>query len=90
MLQLNYERLEGGKMNKFVKENFSKILAIFILLQPVLDLVTGLCVNIFKIDITLGIIIRMLFLFYIMFTTIFIYKKKLSFYVYLSIFIYSF
>lgn len=76
-------------MNKFVKENFSKILAIFILLQPVLDLVTGLCVNIFKIDITLGIIIRMLFLFYIMFTTIFIYKKKLSFYIYLSIFLYS-
>ena len=89
MLQLNYERLEGGKMNKFIRENFSKILAIFLLLQPVLDLITGLCVNVFKIDITLGIIIRMLFLFYIMFTTIFIYKKKLSFYIYLSIFLYS-
>ena len=59
------------------------------MLQPVLDLITGLCVNVFKIDITLGIIIRMLFLFYIMFTTIFIYKKKLSFYIYLSIFLYS-
>ena len=76
-------------MNKFIRENFSKILAIFLLLQPVLDLITGLCVNVFKIDITLGIIIRMLFLFYIMFTTIFIYKKKLSFYIYLSIFLYS-
>ena len=76
-------------MNKFIKENFSKFLAIFILLQPVLDLITGLCVNVFKIDITLGIIIRMLFLFFIMFTTIFIYKKKTSFYAYLAIFIYS-
>ena len=75
-------------MNKFIKENFNKILSIFILLQPVLDLITGICVHT-NLNITIGIIIRMIFLIFIMYTTTFIYKKKLSILTYISLSIYS-
>lgn len=76
-------------MHKYIKENISKLLTIFILLQPVLDLITGVCVNLLNINITLGIIIRILFLGLLMYTTVFIYKKKFSLYTYLALAIYS-
>lgn len=76
-------------MHKFIKQNLNLILVLFILLQPVLDLITGICVNLLNLNITLGIIIRILFLIFLMYTTIFIYKKKLSFYSYLALGIYS-
>ncbi len=76
-------------MNKFLKENFSKILIIFILLQPIIDLITGICVHIFNLNITFGIIIRVLFLLFLIYETIIIHKRKASFYIYLGILIYS-
>ena len=76
-------------MHNYFKTNISKILNIFILLQPILDLITGLCVNVLNTNITLGIIIRILFLALIMYITIFVYKKKLSLWVYISIIFYS-
>ena len=76
-------------MHKFIKQNFNIILVLFILLQPVLDLITGICVNLLNLNITLGIIIRIIFLIFLMYTTVFIYKKKLSFYSYLVLGIYS-
>ena len=76
-------------MQKYIKENLNKILSIFILLQPILDLLTGLCTNIFNINLTVGIVIRVLFLIFIMYITTFIYKKKLSLYTYIVILIYS-
>ena len=76
-------------MNKFLKENINKILSIFILLQPVLDLITGICVNVLNTNVTLGIIIRILFLAILMYITVFIYKKKISLWTYLSIIFYS-
>ncbi len=63
-------------MNKLIKQNLNLFLGIFILLQPILDLITGLCLHIFDINLTIGIIIRMLFLISIMYITVFIYKKK--------------
>lgn len=76
-------------MNKYIKENFNKIISIFILLQPILDLITGLCVNLFNLNITIGIVVRMLFLIFILYTSVFIYKKKTTLYVCLITFIYS-
>lgn len=76
-------------MNKFIKQNFDKIISIFILLQPILDLLTGLCVNLLEVNITIGIIIRMLFLVFILYTATFVYKKKSSLAVYLSVLVYS-
>lgn len=76
-------------MNKYIKDNFNKIISIFILLQPILDLITGLCVNVFDLDITLGVIVRMLFLVFILYTTVFVYKNKTTLYISLITFIYS-
>ena len=76
-------------MHNFIKNNFNKILIIFILLQPILDLITGLSVHALDLNITIGIVIRMLFLIFLMFTTTFIYKKKLSLYTYIAVTIYS-
>ena len=70
-------------MNKLIKENLSKYLGIFIILQPIIDLITGICLNIFNLNLTFGIIIRMLFLAFIMYTTVFVYKKKRSYIYYL-------
>lgn len=63
-------------MQKVIKENLSKYLSIFLILQPVLDMLTGICLHIFHLNITLGIIIRLLFLAFIGYIIIFIYKKK--------------
>lgn len=76
-------------MNKYIKDNFNKIISIFILLQPILDLITGLCVNVFDLNITLGVIVRMLFLVFILYTTVFVYKNKTTLYISLITFIYS-
>ena len=63
-------------MKEWIKKNFSTIIALFLLLQPLLDVFTGVCVNTFKIDITLGVIIRMLFLASICIIALFLFKKK--------------
>lgn len=76
-------------MNQYIKKNLGKIISIFLLLQPILDLLTGLCVNLLDINITIGIIIRLLFLGFIVYITTFVYKKKSSLYVYLSVLVYS-
>ena len=91
MIQLFKKRhfYKGDIMTKYIKQNLSKIITIFILLQPILDLITGLCVHTFEINFTLGIIIRVLFLAFIMFITTFVYKKKFAIYSYLALSLYS-
>ena len=49
-------------MNTWIKKNFNTLLIIFILLQPILDLITGFAIHVWHINVTLGIIVRMLFL----------------------------
>ena len=63
-------------MNAFIKKNINIIIAIFILLGPILDLITGVCLHTFKINLTLGIIVRVLFLVFICIITLFTFKKK--------------
>lgn len=75
-------------MTKPIKENFNKILSIFMLIQPAIDLVTGILIH-NKINLTIGIIIRALFLLFIVYTCLFTYKKKKLLIPYLIIFIYS-
>ena len=76
-------------MNNYLEKNINKIVSVFILIQPILDLITGLCVNLLDVNVTLGIIIRILFLALIMYVTTFVFKKKLSLWVYISIIFYS-
>ena len=74
-------------MEKLIKKNLNLIISIFILCLPIIDLITGLCLHIFNIEFTFGIIIKVLFLLIIMFISLFIYKKKV-FLPYLLILIY--
>lgn len=77
-------------MEKYIKKNFNYILAIFILIQPILDLITGIAIHKYNINLTLGIIIRMLFLIFVMIITTFIYKKRKNIIYYLVFVIYAF
>lgn len=63
-------------MNTWIKKNFNTLLIIFLLLQPILDLITGLGLHIWEVNITFGIIIRILFLLFLVYSVLFIYKKK--------------
>ena len=63
-------------MNKKIINNYNLIIALCLLLQPVLDIITGICVNTLKIDITFGVIIRMIMLAFICYSTVFAFKKK--------------
>lgn len=63
-------------MENFTKKNTNIIITLFILMSPIIDLLTGVCLHYFHIQFTIGTIIRSLFLIWIGFTTIFIYKKK--------------
>ena len=63
-------------MNAWIKKNFNTLLIIFILLQPILDLITGFGIHIWNMNVTLGIIARMIFLLIILYSVMFVYKKK--------------
>jgi len=63
-------------MEQCIKKNINIIVALFILIQPILDLLTGLCLHLLKINLTIGIIVRILFLIFICFIVLFTFKKK--------------
>lgn len=63
-------------MEQSIKKNINLIIAIFILIQPLLDLLTGLCLHLLKVNLTVGIIVRIIFLIFICFITLFTFKKK--------------
>ena len=62
-------------MNTFIKKNINIIIAIFLMIQPILDLLTGLCLHLLNINLTIGIIIRLVFMLFIVFISLFVYKK---------------
>lgn len=63
-------------MNDFIKKNISIIIAIFVLIGPILDLITGVCLHSLGVNLTLGIITRVIFLAFICIITLFTFKKK--------------
>ena len=58
------------------EKKINSLLTIFLLLSPILDLLTGVCIHTLKLPITIGIIVRVLFLISIIFIVLFIFKKK--------------
>ena len=60
-------------MNDFIRNNISKILKIFLYLQPIIDIITALTINL---NISFGLIIRTIFLLFIIYYYIFINKDK--------------
>ena len=63
-------------MSNIIKKYFNIIIALFILIQPIIDLITGLSLHICNLNITLGIIIRIIFLVFIVLSSLFVYKNK--------------
>lgn len=76
------------EMDRTMQEKWSRYLTIFLILQPLFDFLTGIGLHVFQINVTFGMLVRMLFLLFIMFTTVFVYKKKKLFFLYLGIFLY--
>ena len=79
------------KINNYIEKNISKLLSLFIILQPILDSATAVCVNYLKINITIGSLMRIIFLIFCVYYFIFLNntssKRKKSFFL-LSIFLY--
>ena len=50
------------KVNGFINKNLNLIITIFIIIQPILDLVVSLSLNVFHVGLNLGMIVRMFFL----------------------------
>lgn len=65
-----------GKINKLIEKHIEKILLIFIYIQPILDVTTGITQNIFKINITASSIIRLFFLFFCIYYILILDKVK--------------
>ncbi len=65
-------------MNKFIEKNYKTIFLVLLYLQPFIDLLTGLFINILDISITIGIVMRSIFILYIVYTSIFIFKEDLK------------
>ena len=76
-------------MKSYLKKNISIIISIFILLQPILDLITGLFLHVLNINLTLGIIIKLLFILFLIFITVFGFNKKKLIIPYILLIIYG-
>lgn len=63
-------------MKKYLKNNSNNIIGIFLIISPILDLMTGLNLHSFSFPLTIGMIIRMLFLLLIFIITYFCFNKK--------------
>ena len=79
-------------MSSFIKKNISIICMLFLLSGPIIDFITGVMLHIFNVSLTLGLILRVIFLFFIFYVAAFVYKKKNNllyygiFTIYLSLF----
>lgn len=63
-------------MKNFVKKNMNKIIIIYLLLSPIIDIITSVLLNYFHISFTLGMVIRLPFLVFIMWSTVYVYNRK--------------
>lgn len=74
-------------MNKYLKNNISLILKIFLYLQPVIDIITGVMINYLNVNITIGIVIRLLFLLFIIYFYLFVKNNKTNYKIVYSLFV---
>lgn len=63
-------------INKFIENNIKTILSIFILIQPILDSITGITLNVFKKSIPFAPGVRCIFMLFCMYYLFFINKEK--------------
>ncbi len=68
---------------KYIEKNISKIILIFLIMQPIIDVLTAISIHYLNMDFTFGMIIRFLFLMFCCFYIIFINKDKQKKYIFL-------
>jgi hypothetical protein len=64
------------KINNIIEKNIEKFINCFIIIQPILDSITALCINYLKMNITIGAIIRISFLILCILYLIFLNETK--------------
>ncbi|MBO5096138.1 MAG: O-antigen ligase family protein, partial [Bacilli bacterium] len=64
------------KINSFITNNIYKIILIFLFIQPIIDVITGVSINYLNINLNISSIIRLLFLFFCIYYLIFINKNN--------------
>lgn len=62
-------------MEDFVRKNIHYIVAVFLLIGPILDFFTGICLH-YSCFVTLGVIARLFFLAFICYIVLFVFKKR--------------
>jgi hypothetical protein len=73
------------KINKFLEKNIILIFTIFLFIQPVLDIITGVMLYTVKSTFTLSSLIRVIFMFFMIYYILFVKKtkfKKLLFFIF--------
>lgn len=78
-------------INKWIDNHIMKIILVFLMFQPILDVLTSISLNLFHWPITIGIICRVLFLIFLVYYFIFIdkkEKKKIVWIYFLGLFLY--
>ena len=65
------------RINRFLKKNIKLILLIFLFSQPVIDIISSLQISYKVTNYSVGSIIRLLFLIFSVYYTVFISKEKI-------------
>ena len=77
------------KIHQFMKTNFSLLLIVFLYLQPFLDVITAIFLEVFHIHFTIVMIFRFLFLLFVLYSVVFIFQKKRCLVYYVLVLLYS-
>lgn len=64
------------KKYEWLQKNMNLIVLIFLYMQPIIDLFTSFCIHVLEVKITIGIVIRVLFLLFLLFYYLFVLSKE--------------
>ena len=64
------------KKYEWLQKNMNLIVLIFLYMQPIIDLFTSFCIHVLEVKITIGIVIRVLFLLFLLFYYLFVLPKE--------------
>ena len=64
------------KINNWIDKNMNKVLIIFLFMQPIIDVLTAVMIHCFKTEFTIGVVLRILFLVFVVYYLFFVYKNK--------------
>lgn len=64
------------KINNWIDKNMNKVLIIFLFMQPIIDVLTAVMIHCFKTEFTIGVVLRILFLVFVVYYLFFVDKNK--------------